>query len=96
MKWFFNKISKQVFSADGADLEYHEASKDCTEIDEDTALMLEELPPSERTLEDEEPAEKPLKKMSVLELKALAAERGIDLGEATKKADIIAKLTPSE
>jgi hypothetical protein len=38
---------------------------------------------------------KPVEKMSVRELKALAASLGIDLGAATKKADIAALLTQS-
>jgi hypothetical protein len=33
-----------------------------------------------------------LKKLNIDELKALAAERGVDLGDATKKADIIAAI----
>lgn len=33
-----------------------------------------------------------LKKLNVEQLKALAAERGVDLGDATKRADIIAAL----
>ena len=41
--------------------------------------------------EDGESKEKdPFDSMKVEELKKLAAEKGIDLGEATKKADIIA------
>lgn len=34
--------------------------------------------------------------MKVVELKAYADEHGIDLGEATKKADIIAAITAAE
>jgi hypothetical protein len=34
--------------------------------------------------------------MTVAQLKELAAERGIDLGEATKKADIIAVLAATK
>lgn len=37
-----------------------------------------------------------LEGMKVAELKAYADEHGIDLGEATKKADIIAAITATE
>jgi hypothetical protein len=48
------------------------------------------------TGEAEKPkSEKPDKTWKVDELKAYAAEHSIDLGEATKKDDIIAVLTPS-
>ena len=40
--------------------------------------------------------EDPLASMKVEELKAYAAEKGIDLGEATKKADIIAVIKAAE
>lgn len=36
--------------------------------------------------------ERPLAEMSVKELKALAAARNVDLGDATKKDDIVAAL----
>lgn len=36
--------------------------------------------------------EKPLDKMTVDELKQYAADNGIDLGDATKKADILAAI----
>lgn len=38
----------------------------------------------------------PLKKMTVDELKEYAATNGIDLGEATKKADILAAIQAAE
>ena len=37
-----------------------------------------------------------LKKMTLTELKDYAAEKGVDLGEAAKKADIVALLTKEE
>ena len=36
------------------------------------------------------------KKMTLTELKDYAAEKGVDLGEAAKKADIVALLTKEE
>ena len=39
---------------------------------------------------------KPLDKMTVDELKAYASEHGIDLGEATKKADILQTIQEAE
>ena len=38
----------------------------------------------------------PMKKMTVDELKEYAAQNGIDLGEATKKADILAAIQAAE
>lgn len=38
----------------------------------------------------------PLKKMTVDELKEYAANNGIDLGEATKKAEILAVIQAAE
>ncbi|MFD9445506.1 hypothetical protein ACFWBR_42325 [Streptomyces sp. NPDC060006] len=43
-----------------------------------------------------EPKDKPLDKRSVDELKAYAAEHEIDLGTATKKADILAAIAAAE
>ena len=48
---------------------------------------------------DAEVEDKPLEKQTVEQLKAYAAEHGIDLGDATKKADVlaaIAKASPTE
>lgn len=42
------------------------------------------------------PAEKPLADRSVAELKAYAAENQIDLGEASKKADILAAIEAAD
>jgi len=42
------------------------------------------------------PADKPLEKHTVDELKAYAAEREIDLGDAGKKADILAAIAAAE
>ena len=47
------------------------------------------------TVEGEAPAD-PLAAMKVDELKAYAAEKGIDLGDATKKADILAAIRAAE
>ena len=44
------------------------------------------------TVEDEPSDEDPLAKLTVDELKAHAAEAGIDLGDASKKADIKAAI----
>lgn len=41
---------------------------------------------------DDEPAEKPLEKRTAAELKKYAADNSIDLGEATKKEDILAAI----
>lgn len=41
---------------------------------------------------EEQPQDQPLDKLTVDQLKALAAERKIDLGDASKKADIIAAI----
>ncbi|WP_280389307.1 Ish1 domain-containing protein [Nocardia wallacei] len=43
----------------------------------------------------EAPAGDPSESWTVAELKAYADEHGIDLGEATKKADILAAITES-
>ena len=40
--------------------------------------------------------EKPVSKMNLDELKAYAAENNIDLGEATKKADILKVIQEAE
>lgn len=49
------------------------------------------------TVEGEAPAPAdPLAAMKVDELKAYAAEKGIDLGDATKKADILAAIRAAE
>lgn len=45
---------------------------------------------------DEPDGGKPLDQLKVDELRAYAAERGIALGDATKKADIIAAITAAE
>lgn len=42
--------------------------------------------------EDDEPETEDLSEHTVAELRALADERGVDLGEATRKADIIEAL----
>lgn len=47
------------------------------------------------TVEGEAPAD-PLAAMKVDELKAYAAEKGIDLGDAIKKADILAVIRAAE
>ena len=47
-------------------------------------------------VESFEPAEKPLEKRSLPELKKYAADKGIDLGEATKKEDILAAIAATE
>jgi hypothetical protein len=45
-----------------------------------------------KPIEAAKPAPDGLEAKTVKELQALAAEKGIDLGEATKKADIIAAI----
>lgn len=59
-----------------------------------------EFEPEPEEVPETEPAEKPLEKYTTAELKAHAAEHGIDLGEATKKPDILAAIlaagTPAE
>jgi hypothetical protein len=55
-----------------------------------------ELAPALIALPAGEPAvAKPVEKMSVRELKAHAAALGVDLGDAAKKADIVALLAPA-
>lgn len=44
------------------------------------------------TVTEKNPAADPLDKMKLDELKAYAAEKGIDLGEATKKDEILAAI----
>lgn len=46
--------------------------------------------------EDEAPADKTVDEMTVAELKAHAAAVGIDLGDATKKEDILTKIKAAE
>ena len=48
------------------------------------------------SVEGEAPAIDPLDKMKVDELKDYAAEKDIDLGEATKKAEILAVIRAAE
>lgn len=48
------------------------------------------------SVEGEFTSDNPFSKMTVEELKAYAAENGIDLGEATKKKDIIAKIQEAD
>lgn len=55
----------------------------------DALPLIEDRHVSEVMAEDEE---SPLAKLTVEQLKALAAERKIDLGDATRKADIIAAI----
>lgn len=57
--------------------------------DEQGALLLRDSPGS---FVANEPEEKTDKDLTVKELIALAAERGVDLDGATKKADILTKL----
>ena len=46
--------------------------------------------------EDEAPEGEPDESWKVAQLKSYAAEHGIDLGDATKKADILARVTAHE
>ena len=50
----------------------------------------------EGDLADDEAKIKPLDKMSEKALRAYAAEKGIDLGDATKKPEILAAITAAE
>ncbi|MNE91833.1 hypothetical protein D3C80_1894950 [compost metagenome] len=43
-------------------------------------------------LEDEAPAEVPIAEMKLPELKVYAKEKSIDLGEATKREDVLAAI----
>jgi len=45
---------------------------------------------------EDEPEDKPLEKQSVAELKAYAELKGIDLGEATKKPEILAVILAAQ
>ncbi|MGW8565661.1 Rho termination factor N-terminal domain-containing protein [Isoptericola sp. NPDC055881] len=45
---------------------------------------------------DDSDEPKPIDKMTVDELRAHAAEAGVDLGDATKKADIVAAITAAQ
>lgn len=57
--------------------------------DESVAIKLRDMGYS---VDGEFTAENPFAKMTVDELKVYADEHGIDLGEATKKKDILAKV----
>jgi len=46
--------------------------------------------------EDDGPQDKPLAKQSLAELQAYAAENDIDLGDAVKKADVLAAIKAAE
>ena len=52
--------------------------------------------PQEPQQEPEQPQGKALDEMNVAELKAYAEARGIDLGEAKKKADILAAIKTAQ
>lgn len=51
-----------------------------------------EVPPNEKPANDADEQPKLLADLTVEQLKSLATERSIDLGDATKKADIIAAI----
>lgn len=61
----------------------------------DDAKVAARLRGVEEVEEIDEP-EKPLEKRSPAELKKYAADKGIDLGEATKKEDILAAIAAAE
>lgn len=48
------------------------------------------------SVEGEFTSDNPFSKMTVEELKAYAAEKSIDLGDATKKKDIVAKIQEAD
>ena len=52
--------------------------------------------PQEGQKEPEQPQEEPLDEMTVNELKAYAEAHGIDLGEAKKKAEILAAIKTAQ
>lgn len=59
-------------------------------VDQPRRTVRERLAGRKKPAEQREPAQdKPLDKHTIEQLRELAAERGIDLGEATKKAQII-------
>ncbi|NMA00893.1 MAG: hypothetical protein GX924_07670 [Clostridiaceae bacterium] len=65
-------------------------------IDEGFTLVEEPKEVAAGVKSDAESNVSNLKKMTLTELKDYAAEKGVDLGEAAKKADIVALLTKEE
>lgn len=66
------------------------------EVKEITAVSKDCLRKVERVVEDDEPPTVDLESLSVAKLKAYAAEKQIDLGEASIKADILAVIKAAE
>lgn len=64
------------------------AAGHCTAVDEPRRRL--------RRTKTEPDGPKPIDKMTVDELKTYAAEHGIDLGDATKKNDILAKIEAAQ
>ena len=82
---FVDKVTKQLHEY-GEVIEVTEAR--FKEIS-DAGKYVEAIP-------EEIQEEKPLDKMTVEELKDYAADKGIDLGDATKKADILETIKKAE
>lgn len=91
MKWFFGKISKQLFTAEGDALVHYEGKPDYVEVDEDKALELEALPPAERSVDIPQGTETVagLETMTKAQLVALAAEKSITIDANATKAVIL-------
>ncbi|GAA2790040.1 DUF7302 family protein [Streptomyces showdoensis] len=82
-----NQPEGAIVDMDDADAERRIAAGDCRPVDPPKAKK-----PTRRAGPAEPPAdpETPIERMSVEQLKTYAAEHDIDLGDAAKKADILA------
>ena len=75
------------------DLPVEEATRLVNESGKEFALLAEVKPEAKNV---SAPQQETLESMTVEQLKSLASEHGIDLGKATKKADIIGLILAAE
>ncbi|ONH35722.1 hypothetical protein [Protofrankia sp. BMG5.30] len=95
---FLRRVANPVFSAqpgDVRDLPEQDAAKriaagDCVAVDQPKPRLRDRLRRQPELAAPPAPADKPLDRLTVDELREYADEHDIDLGEASKKADIIA------
>ena len=78
------------------DLPVEEATRLVNESGKEFALLAEVKPEAKNVSAPQETAGATLESMTVEQLKSLASEHGIDLGKATKKADIIGLILAAE
>ena len=78
------------------DLPVEEATRLVNESGKEFALLAEVKPEAKNVSPQQETAGATLESMTVEQLKSLASEHGIDLGKATKKADIIGLILAAE